>query len=65
MVKRAAGRRADPERRPGRQVAVLLRVEPGVRRALRQLALDEDTSVQALGVDALMRLLEERGIKIA
>ena len=68
MVQRAAGRRTDPDRRPGSRggkVAVLLRVEPGVRRALRQLALDEGTSVQVLGVEALMRLLAERGIKIA
>lgn len=56
----------DPDHRPGSRagkVAVLLRVEPGVRRALRQLALDEGTSVQALGVEALMRLLAERGSK--
>ena len=67
MVKRAAGRKTDPDSRLSSRagkVAVLLRVEPGVRHALRQLALDEGTSVQALGVEALTRLLAERGSKV-
>ena len=40
---------------------VLIRVEPDLSRRLRQLALDEDTSVQALGVEAFEALLETRG----
>ena len=33
---------------------------PICTRTLRQIALDDDTSLQALGVEALQRLLEER-----
>ena len=40
---------------------VLIRVESGLSRRLRQLALDEDTSVQALGVEAFEALLQGRG----
>ena len=39
---------------------VLLRLPPKLHRQLRQLSLDEDTSLQALGVEALERMLEER-----
>ena len=40
---------------------VLIRVERALSRRLRQLALDEDTSVQALGVEAFEALLQARG----
>ena len=40
---------------------VLIRVEQDLSRRLRQLALDEDTSVQALGVGAFETLLQARG----
>ena len=39
---------------------VLIHVPPETWRELRQLALDEDTSVQALGLEALTRLVESR-----
>ena len=39
---------------------VLIHVTPRMSKALRQLALDEETTLQALGVEAFERLLEER-----
>ena len=39
---------------------VLIHVTPTMSKALRQLALDEDTTLQALGVEAFERLLETR-----
>lgn len=41
-------------------VGVMLHVDPGLRRRLRQLALNEDTTLQALGVEALEALLASR-----
>ena len=49
-----------PQSRQGRK-GVLIHVTPDMSRALRQLALDEDTTLQALGVEAFERLLDERG----
>jgi hypothetical protein len=40
---------------------LLIRVNAAGLRALRQLALDEDTSVQSLAVEALNDLLKKRG----
>ena len=40
--------------------ALLIYVEPEVRRALRLRAVEEDTTMQALCVEALTRLLAER-----
>ena len=48
-----------PKSRQGRK-GVLIHVTPEMSKALRQLALDEDTSLQALGVEAFERLLEGR-----
>ena len=50
-------------RAPSRQGkrGVLIHVSPELSRRLRQLALDEDTTLQALGLEALERLLEIRG----
>ena len=56
----AAPVRARASSRAGTR-GVLIRVEQDLSRRLRQLALDEDTSVQALGVEAFERLLETRG----
>jgi hypothetical protein len=42
---------------------LLIRINPEGLRALRQLALDEDTSLQALAVEALNDLLKKRGAK--
>ena len=44
----------------GSTKGVLLRLPTELHRQLRQIALDDDTSLQALGVEALQRLLEER-----
>ena len=48
-----------PKTRQGTK-GVLIHVTPPMSKALRQLALDEDTTLQALGVEAFERLLEER-----
>ena len=39
---------------------VLLRLPVDLHRKLRQLALDEDTSLQMLGLEALEQMLEKR-----
>ena len=64
-VHRAAGadRRSDPNMpssaRPGATKGVLVRLPAELHHQLRQLALDNGTSLQALGVEALERLLKE------
>ena len=40
---------------------VLIYVEPQLSKGLRQLALDEDSTVQAIGREALESLLAQRG----
>ncbi len=60
--------RADKRRRSkvlssastGETKGVLLRLPTELHRQLRQLALDDGTSLQALGVEALQRLLADR-----
>jgi hypothetical protein len=48
----------------GRHVrSLLIRVNADGLRALRQLALDEDTTLQALAVEALNDLLKRRGAR--
>ncbi len=42
---------------------VLIRVNAAGLRALRQLALDEDRSLQSLGVEAFNDLLQKHGSK--
>ena len=49
-----------PSTDTGAMKGVLLRLPPKLHRQLRQLSLDEDTSLQALGVEALERILKER-----
>ena len=49
-----------PSANTGAMKGVLLRLQPKLHRQLRQLSLDEDTSLQALGVEALERILKER-----
>jgi len=44
----------------GKSKSVLLRIDPELHRALRQLAVDSDTTLQALGVEALEALLSAR-----
>ena len=46
--------------RTGATKGVLLRLPAELHHQLRQLALDDGTSLQALGVEALERLLKER-----
>ena len=46
--------------RPRRNEGVLLRLPVDLHRKLRQLALDEDTSLQMLGLEALEQMLENR-----
>jgi hypothetical protein len=50
-------RKAVPVRRPGR--GVLVRINPDGLRAMRQLALDRDTTLQALAVEAFNVLLRK------
>ena len=49
-----------PSANTGAMKGVLLRLQPKLHRQLRQLSLDEDTGLQALGVEALERILKER-----
>ena len=42
---------------------LLVRLNPDGLRALRQLALDEDTTLQALAIEALNDLLKKRRAK--
>ena len=58
--RRFRARRARPSSREGKK-GVLIYVSPGLSRELRQLALDEDSTVQALGHEALDSLLVQRG----
>ena len=49
-----------PRSRQGTK-GIVTYVSPELSRALRLLALDEDTSLQALGLEAFQALLERRG----
>ena len=49
-----------PRSRQGTK-GIVTYVSPELSRALRQIALDEDTSLQALGIEAFQALLERRG----
>ena len=44
----------------GDMKSVLFRLHPKLHRQLRQLALDQDTTLQALAVEGLEWVLEER-----
>lgn len=57
-VEPAPGRGATKSRQ-GKK-AVLVYVDPALRRALRFIAVEEDTTLQALCVEALSRLVAER-----
>ena len=58
--RRAPLRRYQPSNRVGEK-GVLVYVTPTMAQQLRQLALDEDSTVQALGLEALESLLAQRG----
>ena len=49
-----------PKSRAGK-TGIVVYVAPELARALRHLAVDEGSSLQALGVEALEALLERRG----
>ncbi len=50
-------------RKPARTVKKLqLRLHPDAWKRLKSLALDEDTSLEALGVEAFSLLFERRGL---
>ena len=66
----ATGQDAGPQERPpgwrpppsrSGKKGVLIHLPVARAKALRQLALDEDTTVQALGVEAFEALLRNRG----
>ena len=58
-LSRAAGARRAPEPAPPRK-GLWLRLEPAMHKRLRLLAVQEDTTVQQLGVEALEMLLQSR-----
>ena len=58
--RRAHPRSSRPKTREGKK-GVLIYVLPEMSQQLRQLALDEDSTVQALGHEALDSLLVQRG----
>ena len=53
-----------PKTRQGTK-GILTHVTPTMSKTLRQLALDEDTTLQALGLEAFERLLEERTERVS
>ena len=60
-VETPAAERAEPTPKDGR-VQVLVRMKPAERKALRQIALDQDTTVQALVEDAIRHLLRQHAL---
>lgn len=60
----SGGRPKGDRRRVERDVrGLLLRLNPDGLRALRQLGLDQDRSLQSLGIEALNDLLRKHGAK--
>lgn len=55
---------APADKKDGR-VQVLVRMTPAERKALRQIALDQDTTVQALVEESIRDLLSRHGVKTA
>ena len=58
-VPKAAATAKDP------RVQVLVRMTPAERKALRQIALDKDTTVQAIVEDAIRDVLRRHGSSLA
>ena len=56
----AAGRTEQPASRRGKK-GVLIYLEPDMAKALKRLAVEQDTTIQALGVAAFTALLRRRG----
>jgi hypothetical protein len=61
----AGSAKAHPRRAERDVRGLLIRVNADGLRALRQLALDEDTTLQSLAIEALNDLLKKRGAKPA
>ena len=59
-AKPAGGSAPDSVPDQGATKGLLLRLPSELHRRLRQLALDEETSMQALGLEALEQILQER-----
>ena len=57
-LNRAAGARRAPAPEPAPRRGLLLRLNPAMHKRLRLLAVEHDTTVQALGVEALEMLIE-------
>lgn len=55
----------DSEGKGDRRVQVLVRMTPEERKALRQIALDQDTTVQALVEESLRDLLSRHGVTLS
>ncbi|MDP4027196.1 hypothetical protein Q8W71_31985 [Methylobacterium sp. NEAU 140] len=47
------------------RVQIIVRMTPAERKALRQIALDQDTTAQALAEDAIRDVLRRHGFKPA
>lgn len=54
---------AAPSEAKDKRVQVLVRMTPAERKALRQIALDQDTTVQALVEETIRDLLRRHGSK--
>jgi hypothetical protein len=50
-------------KRPASAKAVIIQLKPDSHRAIRQLALDLDTTVQGLGIEAFNLLMTKHGRK--
>lgn len=55
-------RAIEPEAKGDGRVQVLVRMTPAERKALRQIALDQDTTVQALVEESLRDLIRRHGV---
>jgi len=58
---------AAPQEKPAKtsdgRVQIIVRMSPAERKALRQIALDQDTTAQALAEDAIRDVLRRHGHK--
>ena len=64
-VPEAAPTQAAPAKGKGAdaRVQIIVRMTPAERKALRQIALDQDTTAQALAEDAIRDVLRRHGFK--
>ena len=52
---------SDPATKPGERVQVMVRMSAAERKALRQIALEQDTTAQAIIEDAIRDVLRRHG----